>query len=484
MILPSEIIVDLFAGGGGASQGIYEATGRHPDVAVNHDPIAIGVHGVNHPETEHHCASVWRVDPREAVRGRPVGLLWGSPDCRHFSRAAGAGPKSKSVRSLPGVLLTWANRVLPRVIVVENVREMLSWGPLLADGTPCPDRVGRSFNQWVGRLRGLGYKVEWRELCAADFGAPTIRTRLFVVARCDDEPISWPQPTHGRRPGLFERPWRAASECIDWSIPCRSIFDRPRPLKTATMRRIAHGVRRYVLGSHAPFIVRTGHWSHRTGEGFGFRGQGVDAPLATVATINDKAVVVPHVSSFYGQSIGSSVDAPLGTITSASEHHALVSAFLAQHNLGAVGHSAREPLSTITTAGTNQNLVEARLSADDIAGAERVAAFLISYYGTGGQTQPLDTPLGTITTLAGFALVTVNGVGVPIVDIGMRMLTPVELQRAQGFPDDYVITHRDDGKPVNKTGQIRLLGNSVCPPMAAAVVRGLFGSNQAKRKAA
>jgi DNA (cytosine-5)-methyltransferase 1 len=515
MIRPEELIVDLFAGGGGASQGIFQATGRHPDIAVNHDADAIAVHARNHPTTKHLCASVWEVEPVAACAGRPVGLLWASPDCRHFSRAAGGRPKWKSVRSLPGVVLTWAKRVRPRKIVVENVREMLGWGPLLEDGTPCPDRIGRSFNVWVGRLRGLGYKVQWRELCAADFGAPTIRTRLVIVASLGDEPIAWPRATHARLPSMFEQPWRTAGECIDWSIPCKSIFDRPRPLKEATLRRIAEGIMRYVVNTDKPYIVPviTG-CGGRTGQS---PPRGADMPLGTITTKADQILVVPHISSMYGQSIGAAADEPLRTVTAASQHHALVAAhlapithtgknrgsslnapvptltcanrgehaliaaFMAQHNGGNIGRTMAEPISTITTAAAQQQLVEATLSDEDKAGAERVAAFLISYYGQGGRNQALSSPLGSVTTRDRFALVLVNGVPRAITDIRMRMLVPPELQRAQSFPSDYDMT---DGGRINKTGQVRLIGNSVCPDMAEAVIRSTFGYAEQMRAVA
>jgi DNA (cytosine-5)-methyltransferase 1 len=458
MIAPDEMIVDLFAGGGGASQGIYQATGRHPDIAVNHDETAIAVHAVNHPDAEHLQASVWHVEPRAAVAGRPVGLLWASPDCRHFSRASGGRPKWKSVRSLPGVVITWATRVRPRMIVVENVREMLGWGPLLADGTPCPERVGRSFNQWVGRLRGLGYRVEWRELCAADFGAPTIRTRLFVVAMRDGAPIRWPQPTHNRRPSMFERPWRAAAECIDWSIPCPSIFTRTKPLADATLRRVAEGVRRYVVEAAEPFIVRIDHQSSASGT------NRVTDPLGTVTSKARHCVVVPTLAVMKGMSIAADVYEPLRTICAGAQHHAVVFAFLAQHNTGVIGRSARDPVSTLTTWCSHQQVVQASLSSEDEAGARRVAAFLISYYGQGGQHQPMMAPLGAITTHDRFAVVIVDGAALPIVDIGMRMLSPAELARAQGFPAGYVLDRRLDGTPITKSQQVRLIGNSVCPP--------------------
>lgn len=508
-LLQHELIVDLFAGGGGASEGIFQATGRHPDIAINHDEDAIAVHTRNHPSTEHRCESVWKAEPRAVCAGRPVGLLWASPDCRHFSRAAGGRPKWKKVRSLPGVVLTWATRVRPRVILVENVREMLDWGPLLQDGTPCPDRVGRSFNQWIGRLRGLGYQVQWRGLCAADYGAPTIRTRLMVQARCDGVPIVWPQPTHSRQPSLFaNQRWRLAADCIDWSIPCPSIFTRARPLKDATMKRIAQGMTRFVVNHPDPFTVQIGHWSHRSGAGFGFRGQSLGAPLTTVTTIKDKALIVPHVSALYGTSVGQPASDPLGTVTAGGRHHALVaahlapithtgenrgssltepvptitcahrgeqaliSAFLAQHNGDAIARDVREPVATITTQGTQVQLVEATLADEDRAGAERVAAFLIHYFSSGKQGQDLREPLGAVTTRGRYALVTVAGVPRPIVDIGMRMLTWRELARAQSFDDGYDLT---DGGRLTKTKAIHLIGNSVCPAFARAIVASAFG---------
>lgn len=515
MLRADEIIVDLFAGGGGASQGIFQATGRHPDLAVNHDPIAIAVHARNHPETEHRCESIWTVEPVEACAGRPVGLLWASPDCRHFSRAAGGRPKWKSVRSLPGVVLTWAKRVRPRKIVVENVREMLGWGPLLEDGTPCPKRVGRSFNMWVGRLRGLGYKVEWRELCAADFGAPTIRTRLVIVASRDGEPIVWSHATHARMPSMLEQRWRSAGECIDWSIPGRSIFDRDRPLAEATLRRIAEGMMRYVINADDPYIVPfIAGCGGRTAQS---PARPVTAPMGTITTKADQILVMPHISEMYGTGTGRAVSQPLSSVTAQGGHQALVtghlapithhgknrgsslhnpvptvtcahrgeqaliSAFIAQHNGGAVARDAGEPLSTITTQATQQQLVLAELSDDDRAGGERVAAFLVKYYGSGGQHQSAGAPLHTATTLARFAVVTVHGVPRPITDIRMRMLTPEELARAQGFPPEYDLT---DGGTVNKTGQVRLIGNSVCPDMAEAVIRSIFGRQARERIAA
>ena len=255
-----ELVVDLFAGGGGASTGIEQAIGRHVDVAVNHDREAISLHTANHPQTRHFCSDVFEVDPLTVTEGQPVGLLWASPDCKHFSKAKGGKPVSKKIRSLAWVVIKWAKAVQPRVICLENVEEFQTWGPLAADGRPCPQRKGQTFAAWVAQLRNLGYAVEWRELRACDYGAPTIRKRLFLIARRDGQPITWPSPTHaqpdakGKVPqGL--KPWRTAADCIDWSIPAPSIFNRARPLADATCRRIAKGIVRYVYQAAQPFVA-------------------------------------------------------------------------------------------------------------------------------------------------------------------------------------------------------------------------------------
>jgi DNA (cytosine-5)-methyltransferase 1 len=261
IISPEELIVDNFAGGGGASVGIQMATGRAPDLAINHDPEALALYRANHPSTRTLCEDVFTVVPREVVAGRPVGLLWASPDCTFFSKARGGKPhrdrnRARKRRGLAGVVLKWAAQVKPRMIFVENVEEFRQWGPLGPDGQPCPKRKGQSFRRWQARLLNLGYEVESRELRACDFGAPTSRRRLFIIARCDGQPITWPEATHG--PGRAA-PYRTAAECIDWSIPCPSIFGRKKPLAVATQRRIARGIVRYVVNAAAPFIVPITH---------------------------------------------------------------------------------------------------------------------------------------------------------------------------------------------------------------------------------
>ena len=270
-----EIIVDNFAGGGGASTGIELACGRPVTIAINHDPDAILMHKTNHPYTEHYQASVWDVDPREVCRGRPVGLLWASPDCKHFSKAKGGKPVDKKIRGLAWIALRWAWTVRPRVIILENVEEFQTWGPVRR-GKPVKARAGETFQKFVRQLAALGYDIQWRELVAADYGAPTIRKRFFLVARCDGRPILWPERTHAPadspevRAGLLE-PWRSAAEIIDWSLPCPSIFDTKeeiraryglaaqRPLKPNTLRRVARGVDKFVLKAARPFLVEANH---------------------------------------------------------------------------------------------------------------------------------------------------------------------------------------------------------------------------------
>lgn len=397
-----ELVVDLFAGGGGASTGIEQAIGRPVDVAINHDPEAISLHTANHPQTIHYTADVFEVDPLEATEGRPVGLLWASPSCTHFSRARGGVPVSKQLRSLGWVVVRWAAAVRPRVIVCENVAEWRDWGPVLAKkGTPCPRRKGRTFRQWVGHLERLGYTVEHRELRACDYGAPTIRKRLFLVARRDGQPIAWPEQTHNEHGTNGMKKWRAAAECIDWSIPAPSIFGRKKSLADATLRRIAKGVMRYVVDAAEPFI----------------------APNSQHAEIDCSG---------------------------------LVAAFLAKHYTGVIGADLRDPMPTVTSVDHNS----------------LVAALLCKYYGNDKDGVDIAGPLHTIPTKDRFGLVLVHLHGQPyyIADIGMRMLQPHELYRAQGFPTDYQIDRGADGKPMTKTAQVRMVGNSVCPPLAKAIV--------------
>lgn len=528
-----EIIVDNFAGGGGASTGIELATGRSVDIAINHDPAAIAMHRANHPETEHYCESVWDVDPREVTGGRPIGLVWLSPDCKHFSKAKGGKPVEKGIRGLAWVAVRWAATVRPRVIMLENVEEFKTWGPLLKDGYPDHAQKGRTFNCFINALRRQGYKVEWRELRACDYGAPTIRKRLFLVARRDGRPIVWPEPTH-RDPASEVvkagklKPWRTAAEIIDWSIPCPSIFERKKPLAENTERRIARGIQRFVIDNPEPFIVRIGQTGfggdrlqyelkdplttittkaehclvsptlieigYGEGPGQAPRVPGLQKPLGTVVAGGRKhAMVAAFLAKHYGGNYtgpGSGLDEPLSTVTTV-DHNALVTAHIARHFGESVGSPADTPLGTVTAGGggksalVTSHLVKLRGTCADgqpvtepmptiTAGGLHVGevrAFLLKYYGSADNGQQLNEPLHTVTTKDRFGLVTVEGVDYQIVDIGMRMLEPHELFAAQGFPDNYIIDVDADGVRYPKSAQVARCGNAVPPPFAAALVR-------------
>ena len=477
MIQQHELIIDSFAGGGGASLGIELALGRSPDVAINHDEEAIALHQANHPTTRHYREDVWKVDPVEATGGRPVGLMWLSPDCKHFSKAKGGKPVSPRVRGLAWVAIRWANAVRPRVICLENVEEFQTWGPLVRETQkPCPARRGKHFRAFVRRLERLGYRVEWRQLRGCDFGAPTIRKRLFLIARCDGQPIAWPRPTHGR--GL-PRAWRTAAECIDWSIPCPSIFDRPRPLAENTLKRIAAGLKRYVLDAPKPFVVQVQNASS------GDTPISLDAPLRTITAYpkgGGFALVAPMIAplTHHGRDRGQSVETPLATVTGAHRgEQALVAAFLAKHQTErhdseVQAASLFDPAPTIKTRDSDA-IVTATLGPDHSAD---VHAFLVAYYGNEKDGGDLFTPMRTVTSKERFGLVTVAGEQFAIRDIGMRMLAPRELYRAQGFPDSYKIDIPYNGKPMSKTAQVRMCGNSVCPPVAAAIVGANLGQQR------
>jgi DNA (cytosine-5)-methyltransferase 1 len=583
-----ELIVDNFAGGGGASTGIAAAVGRDPDYAINHDELALAMHRINHPDTKHLCNNVWKIDPDD-IDG-DIGLGWFSPDCKHFSKAKGGKPVDRGIRDLAWVVVRWARRRKggPRVIILENVEEFADWGPLVVtdDGKlrPCPERRGATFKRWVGELRRLGYRVEWRELRACDYGAPTIRKRLFLIARRDGKKIVWPTPTHGAPtdPDVVagrKLPWRTAAEIIDWSLPCHSIFltreegravGVNRPLADATMARIAKGVKRYVLDAAQPFVIPLTHQG-------GDRAKGLDVPLPTVtgAHRGEQAVVAPvvvrtdmhksnagcvyepeeplrtvtssgghavvapvfayaqqggatraatapmhtvtasrkdqnllvaaHLTKFRANSIGSGMGEPAHTVTAnsfikrpgGSAPIGVVAAFMAQHNLGVVARDVRDPLSTVTSTGAQQQLVSAGLM--HMKGSDRrmsdieepartvtaggwhqaeVRAFMVKYYSEGGQDQSCAEPVHTVPTRDRFGLVMVEGEPYQIVDIGMRMLSTRELFRAQGFPESYVIDRGvlQDGLEIalTKTASIRMCGNSVCPPVAEAIVRANY----------
>ncbi|HAI50283.1 DNA cytosine methyltransferase [Atlantibacter hermannii] len=643
-----EIIVDNFAGGGGASTGIELATGRNVDIAINHDENAVAMHTTNHPDTLHYCESVFDVNPMAATAGRPVGLAWFSPDCRHFSKAKGSKPVEKEIRGLAWIVIRWALAVRPRVMMLENVEEFKTWGPLLAaEMRPDPTRAGETFEAFCGMLScgvpaghpalaecceflgiaaddeqaqqlvdGLGYAVDHRELRACDYGAPTIRKRFFMVMRCDGVPVTWPEPTHGdpKSPAVQNgklKAWRTAAECIDWSIPAQSIFDRKKPLAENTLKRIARGIQRFVIDSASPFIVKCNHTSPKTSYDC-FRGQALAEPLQTITKTHGYAVAVPHLTKFRTGATGQDVTEPVPTVTAGTSKrpggngHALgvVEAALSPFFIGAggpkysakprspeqpfntvcntnhscviapviarqfgasVGHRADEPSATVTAGGGGKSQLitptliqmgygerpgqEPRVLQLDnplgtvTAGGNKfatVSAFLAKHYG-GNYSGPgvsLDEPAHSVTTVDHHAvvashlvklrgtcrdgqrtdepmptitagglhvgevetmlavesydehradqvlaflrqycgedcdgLVTVEGVIYRIVDIGMRMLQPHELYRAQGFPEWYIIDRDYRGVKYAKDKQVARCGNAVPPPFAEALVR-------------
>lgn len=446
-MINGEIIVDNFAGGGGASTGIEIATGYSVDIAINHDPEAIRMHKSNHPNTKHYCEDVWQVDPVKACKGNPVALAWFSPDCKHFSKAKGGKPKDKFIRGLAWVACRWAGLVRPRVIMLENVEEFKTWGPLNRGHRPIKAKQGVTFRRFVQQLEDLGYEVQFRELVAADYGAPTMRKRFFLIARCDGRPIVWPEPTHGPvdsevvRAGLL-KPYVGAYTQIDFSRPCPSIFDTSeeikekygiravRPLAPKTMDRIARGLRKFILDNPEPFVVKDGE--KKTAH----------------------ALIQYHSETTMDEVRGQTITDPIMTVDS-SNRYGLVTSFLSKFYKSGTGQDLREPLHTVTTSPGHFG---------------EVRAFLIKYYGQ-GTGQDIKDPLDTVTAQDRFGLVTIDGTDYKIVDIGLRMLEPRELYGCQGFPEDYIIDHDYTGKSYSRSEQVKRCGNAVCPPIPAALVR-------------
>ncbi|MGI2201075.1 DNA cytosine methyltransferase [Shewanella baltica] len=538
------LIVDNFAGGGGASTGIGWAIGRSIDIAINHDPDAIAMHSVNHPETLHYCESVFDIDPVQATAGKPVALAWFSPDCKHFSKAKGSKPVNKEIRGLAWVTVRWAMKVRPRVMMLENVEEFKTWGPLIGidtkDQRPDPDRKGETFNAFVSMLstgidadhpalaecvetlglldtakliNGLGYKVEWRELRACDYGAPTIRKRLFMIARCDGQPIVWPEPTHGAPDSEAVKsgkllPWRTAAECIDWSLPCKSIFGRKKPLAENTMKRIAKGIQRFVIDAKEPFIVpqniTLAPFITEHANASNQRNMPVDEPLRTICAqvkgghfavvqpvidkvnetiptftewfaktknfggsyeeyvklYGDDELLEPrtaaNICKHYGGNYtgpGDDLNNPLPTVTTV-DHNALITSHMIKLRGTNIGFPMDEPAHTITAGGLHLG---------------EVRAFFIKYYGNEQDGVACNEPLHTITTNDRFGLVMIKGEPYQIIDIGMRMLEPHELFACQGFTPDYIINNYN-GKSTKKQ-QVARVGNSVPPQFAEALTR-------------
>ena len=550
------LFVDNFAGGGGASTGIELAIGRNVDIAINHDPDAIAMHRANHPNTKHYCEDVWEVDPVEACDGRPVTLAWFSPDCKHFSRAKGGKPADKNIRGLAWVAVKWAYLVRPSVIMLENVPEIQTWGPLGKDNRPIKERAGETFDGFIKALstgistdhpasppmcealrsswesemalalvKGLAYDIQFRTLRSCDYGAPTTRQRFYMIARCDGRKIVWPKPTHGQKNSADvksgkKKPYHTAAECIDWSIPAQSIFERDRPLAENTLRRIARGIRRFVIDNPEPFIVTVNHG------GDNFRGQSINEPLQTVTAKHGYGIVTPTIMCNNENNVGARVDSPLPTVTTGNRNFLVAPTLIQYHsetskeevrgqevdqpimtidtapryalscahimkNYGGgytgAGSKVDAPLDTVTATDHN-SLVTAHIMTmrnhmdgqpvDEPLGTItagtthhlEVQAFLLKYYGN-GTANSVNEPLDTVTARDRFALVTIHGEEYIITDIRMRMLQPRELFNAQGFPEDYIIDHDADGKVYPKVKQVARCGNAVTPPVPAALVR-------------
>lgn len=446
LAFPGELIIDNFAGGGGTSEGLEKAFGRPPDIAINHDPVALAMHAINHPHTQHLCESVWDVDPIAVTGNQPVGLVWLSPDCKHFSKAKGGTPVAKHIRGLAWVGMRWVALTKPRVLMLENVEEFQTWGPLLvgADGTARPDpaRKGKTFESFVRQLRAHGYVVDWRELRACDNGAPTIRKRLFLIARRDGLPIIWPEQTHAAptdRRVLAGKllPHRTAAECIDFTLNAASIFDRKKPLATNTQRRVAKGLWRHVLATASPYIVGDTAAAVMTNT-TGHPGAPVTTPLPTVATGGHHALaganlapyltehanasnqrtmaadeplrtqcaqvkgghfslVAPTITPLRGTTEahlgGHDVQAPLSTVAASGTHHALVAGHITKFNTGAVGTGLDEPLATITAGGTPKR--PSTGITQGLVGAHMVTIGYGERPGQDARTQDMRGPLGT-----------------------------------------------------------------------------------------
>lgn len=504
-----ELIVDSFAGGGGASTGIELATGQSVDIAINHDPDAILMHKTNHPDTTHYQTNIWDVNPEEVCGGTPVGLLWASPDCKHFSKAKGGKPVDRNIRGLAWIVLRWAGTVRPRVIILENVEEFQTWGPVRR-GRPIKAKSGETFRKFVKQLETLGYIVEWRELVAADYGAPTTRKRFFLIARCDSKPIVWPEHIYDRHGACGLPKWRSAAEIIDWSLPLPSIFDTreqirekyglivQRPLRPNTTKRVIRGLDKFVIKSARPFIIPIGYGEragqaprihdinyplptsvgvvkhgiatpvliqYHSEQSEPVRGQEVTRPLMTIDGSNRYALIAACLTKYYsGDHHGQDINVPLHTITT-KDREALLTAHMVKLKGTNLGSSADEPLQTITSGGLHHGLVATSfVKAEDSAELRHwpeILALLNEHCGY----QMADNEILLLQIGEGRYF---------IADIGLRMLSPRELYRANGFPDDYIIDHDYSGNEYPKSKQVARCGNAVPPPFAEALVRANF----------
>ena len=479
----NNLIIDCFAGGGGASVGIEMALGREVDIAINHDPEAIRMHKTNHPNTLHLTEDIFKVDLQKYVKGRHVALMWASPDCTQFSKAKGGKPRLSGIRMLPWAVYKHAKAIRPDVIIMENVEEIQTWGPLDSKGHPIKEKAGEEYRKFIAALKGLGYEFDSRELVAADYGAPTTRKRWYAIFRCDGLPIVWPRQTHskdGSVPGT--KPWEPIWKYLDLMDWGKSIFGRKKPLAEKTMWRTAAGIDKFVLNNPEPFIVVVNHG------GKNFRGQSINEPLSTVTAKHGYGIVTPFLIQYHSERTkeprGQRVTEPIKTIDT-SNRYGLVIAFLEKFYKTGTGQRVTEPIHTITTSPGHFGKVsvlavdwkQLRAAGIDDETAQRctwVSQFLMEYYGC-GTGQSLNDPLHTVVTKDRFALITILGDEYCIVDIFLRMLNPEELKRAQGFPKDYIIDRDYNWNRYPKSAQVARIGNSVVPLMAKALVEANCG---------
>lgn len=511
------LIIDCFAGGGGASVGIEMALGRPVDIAINHNPQAIRMHKTNHPDTLHLTEDIFKVDLQKYVKGRHVALMWASPDCTSHSKAKGGKPREKGLRILPWAVYKHAKAILPDVILMENVEEIQQWGPLDNEGYPIRERKGEDYQKFITAMKSLGYVFDSRELVAADYGAPTTRKRWYAVFRRDGKPIAWPEPTHNKNGTDGLEKWEPIWKYLDLTDLGKSIFGRKKPLADKTMNRIARGLDKFVFYCPEPFIVQVNHGGDNfrgqsihepmptitQKHGFGTvtpyimqigqtgfctdRNRSVEDPMSTVVTKNEHCFISPLMIQYHSETSksevrGQSVDEPIMTLDT-SNRYGLVAAFLTKFYKTGIGQPLWDPIHTITTspghfgnvsilAINKEDLLKNGIDEETARKCTWVSQFIIKYYGGDVTGVSLQEPLHTIVTKDRFALVTVLGNEYVILDIFLRMLkAEPELKLGQGFPEDYIIDHDYEGKKYPVSEQVARIGNSVVPIVAEALVR-------------
>lgn len=510
----SGLIIDCFAGGGGASVGIEMALGRPVDIAINHDEQAIRMHKTNHPQTLHLTEDIFKVDLEKYVHGQHVALMWASPDCTSHSKAKGGQPRKQGLRILPWAVYKHARKILPDVIIMENVEEIQQWGPLDENGKPIPERKGEEYQKFISSMKSIGYDFDSRELVAADYGAPTTRKRWYAIFRRDGKSIVWPEPTHSKTGTNGKKKWVPVSSVLNFSDLGNSIFGRKKPLAENTMRRTARGLEKFVFNNPEPFIIQVNH------SGDNFRGQSIHEPMPTITQKHGFGVITPYIMQIgqtgFTDDRNRSMNEPLSTIVTKNEHcmiaplliqyhsettkkgvrgqavtdplqtidtsnrYGLVIAFLEKFYKSGTGQSLAEPIHTITTSPGHfgqvsvlavdwKELQAAGIDEETAQKATWVSQFIMEYYGC-GIGQSLNDPLHTVVTKDRFALITVLGNEYAILDIFLRMLTPEELKLAQGFPKDYIIDRDYNWQKYPVCEQVKRIGNSVVPIMAEALV--------------